>query len=331
MVRPENSCSSALEAPPVRERYQLSPPWKPLRRYSLGVDRELAVGQPFACGDLGGRRHLLRHAGGHVVGQVHDVVGRHLGELGRRSSRRAGTACCLSSRRSCGGNRRAGNRGRPACSATSRRWPGGSSTTIGNACAAAAARRAPRGSSGWRAAPAALPSVAKGRSGGPANGALINASERNTSGRTSAHQAATDGAEIVADHRRDLAVAERRDQAQRVAHRVEHAERGEIVVVIGAPAGGAAVAALIGRDDVKPGLGQRHHDLAPGIGDLGKAVQQQQARPAGLVEAGFEDVHVEAVDPVDKAGADAGGQHRAVKRSQFGHHPLPSRRLSPTC
>ena len=34
IVRPENSCSSLSKAPSVRERYQLSPPWKPLRWYS---------------------------------------------------------------------------------------------------------------------------------------------------------------------------------------------------------------------------------------------------------------------------------------------------------
>ena len=33
--------------------------------------------------------------------------------------------------------------------------------------------------------------VSKGSGGGPANGALISATERNTSGRSSAHQAAT--------------------------------------------------------------------------------------------------------------------------------------------
>jgi hypothetical protein len=37
-----------------------------------------------------------------------------------------------------------------------------------------------------------LPSVANGNAGGPSNGALISASERNTSGRVSAHQAATE-------------------------------------------------------------------------------------------------------------------------------------------
>jgi hypothetical protein len=38
-------------------------------------------------------------------------------------------------------------------------------------------------SGGWR-------SVSNGRSGGPPKGALINATDRNTSGRTIAHQAA---------------------------------------------------------------------------------------------------------------------------------------------
>ena len=93
------------------------------------------------------------------------------------------------------------------------------------------------------------------------------------------------GAKIVPDHRRRLTVAERRDEPERVAHRVQMAERAQIVVVIGTPPGGATVPAQIGSDDVIPGGGQRPHDLAPGIGELGKTVQQQQAGTVGL--AGF--------------------------------------------
>ena len=93
------------------------------------------------------------------------------------------------------------------------------------------------------------------------------------------------------DDRRDRAVAERRDQTQCVAHRVQQPKRPEIVVVIRAPAGGAAVPTLVGGDDVEPRRGQRRHDLSPGIGQLGKAVQQQDARPARRRRSGLEDVH----------------------------------------
>jgi len=34
IVRPANSCNSLSNAPEVRERYQLRPPWNPLRWYS---------------------------------------------------------------------------------------------------------------------------------------------------------------------------------------------------------------------------------------------------------------------------------------------------------
>src|SRR6516164_8031354 len=47
------------------------------------VDRELALRQPAACCDLGGRRHLGRYGFRHVLVQVHNVVGRHLGQLAR--------------------------------------------------------------------------------------------------------------------------------------------------------------------------------------------------------------------------------------------------------
>ena len=122
------------------------------------------------------------------------------------------------------------------------------------------------------------------------------------------------------DHRRRLTVAERRDEPERVAHRVQKAERVQIVVVIGAPPGGATVPAQIGGDDVISGGGQRPHDPAPGIGELGETVQQQQAGTAGL--AGFENMDAQPVDALDKARANAGAENRSVERLQFGHWHL---------
>ena len=77
----------------------------------------------------------------------------------------------------------------------------------------------------------------------------------------------------MADDRSRLAMAERGDEPQRVTHRIQQAVRREVVVAIGAPPRSAAIAALIGGNDVKPGAGQRRHDLTPGISDLGEAVQ----------------------------------------------------------
>src|SRR6516164_9209651 len=92
----------------------------------------------------------------------------------------------------------------------------------------------------------------------------------------------------------------------------QSAERAQIVVVIGAPPGGTTLPAQIGSDDVIPGSGQRPHDLAPGIGELGKTVQQQQAGAVGL--AGFENMHAQAVYALDEARADAVGENRSIER-----------------
>ena len=116
------------------------------------------------------------------------------------------------------------------------------------------------------------------------------------------------------DHRRRLAIAERRDQPHHIAHAIQQPERPEVVVVIGAPAGGAAIAAQIGRDDAIAGLRQRRHHLAPGIGDLRKAMQQHDQRPTRRFEPGLQHMDIEAVNVAHKAGADAGGQRVGVER-----------------
>ena len=123
--------------------------------------------------------------------------------------------------------------------------------------------------------------------------------------------------EVVADHRVHRAVAERRDQRQRVAHRVQAAERTETAVVVRAPAGGAAVAALVGGDDVVARVGQRRQDVPPAIGQLREAVQEEQRRPPPALEAGFEHVHRQAVDVVDEPRADAVRQPARVVGTDF--------------
>jgi hypothetical protein len=103
-------------------------------------------------------------------------------------------------------------------------------------------------------------------------------------------------------------VAERVQNADHVAQQIQKAEAREIGVVARVPTGGAPVAALVGSDRVITRCGQRRQDLAPAIGELGKAVQQQDRRPAGPLEAGLEDVDIQAVDVGQLAGADAIGK-----------------------
>ncbi len=113
-------------------------------------------------------------------------------------------------------------------------------------------------------------------------------------------------------------VAERIDEPGRVADHVEDAERIAVGVVGAIPAGGAPIAALIGRDHVIARGRKRQHHLAPAIGELGKAVQQQQARPARRLEARLQHMHHEAVVVVDHAGTDAGGKRAVtVRRETF--------------
>ena len=99
------------------------------------------------------------------------------------------------------------------------------------------------------------------------------------------HQRAPRGnrrAEIVPHHGGDRAAPECVHQPKLIAHRIQQTERAQIRlgVVIGMPAGGAAIAAQVRCDDMEPGIGQRRHDPAPGIRQFGKPVQQQHTGPS---------------------------------------------------
>ncbi len=114
----------------------------------------------------------------------------------------------------------------------------------------------------------------------------------------------------MADDRRDMAVAESEDERQRVADQVEEAEGAEIAVVVAVPSGGPPIAALVGRHHMEPRRGERQHHLAPTVGELRKAVEEKEARPPFLREAGFEDVEAQPVDALDEARPYAGRQRR---------------------
>ena len=120
--------------------------------------------------------------------------------------------------------------------------------------------------------------------------------------------------EVVADHAGQRAVAQRRGQRQQVADAIEGRERRQVVVELHLGAAAAPVAALVGRHHVEAGLGQRQHHLAPAVGQLREAVDQQQPRPVAALVAGLEDVHRDAVDAGDDPRADARGQRTAAER-----------------
>ena len=102
------------------------------------------------------------------------------------------------------------------------------------------------------------------------------------------------------DHRQ-RAIPEGGDQPQRVANHVQPAERREVAIVVVVPSGRAPVPSQIGRDDVIPGLGQRHHHVPPAVGQLWEAVEQQQTRSAPALVTGLEHVDAEAVDVVHES------------------------------
>ncbi len=127
----------------------------------------------------------------------------------------------------------------------------------------------------------------------------------------------------MADHAGDLAVTERPDHAECVAHGVQQAEAAQVAVISAVPTGRATVAAQVGGDDVEAGGGERRHHLAPGIGELREAVQEKDEGAAGGFVAGFQDVNAQSVDAVEEAGADAGGQDGRVQWCEVCHGFLP--------
>ena len=128
-----------------------------------------------------------------------------------------------------------------------------------------------------------------------------------------------EGPEIVSDHGGDRAHVERCQQIQGIAHDVEQMEGGEIAVVVRVPTGCAAVTALVRRDHMVAGLGQRGHHLAPAIGQFGKAMQQQQTGPTRRLEAGLQDMHPQPVRGLDEAGPDGRVQGAGLKRGAVVH------------
>ena len=99
------------------------------------------------------------------------------------------------------------------------------------------------------------------------------------------------------------AIAECRNQSERIAEHVECAEGSEVGFVARIPARGAAETALIRRDSVITGFGEPHHHLAPAIGEFGKAVEEQDAGAVRRFESGFQHVNFQPVDVVEESRA----------------------------
>ena len=111
------------------------------------------------------------------------------------------------------------------------------------------------------------------------------------------------------DHRPHLGKPEREDQLEDVLRQVQLPERAHVAVEPPVPPGRAAIAALVGGDDMITGRGERRHDPAPGPRKLRKPVQQQHDGPPRL--AGLQQMHAETADPLDSPAAHAAGQRRA--------------------
>ena len=148
----------------------------------------------------------------------------------------------------------------------------------------------------------------------PANGALIITTRWNTSGRVSAHHAATGDPKSWPTTPASVRWPSAEVSASRSRTRLKRRERRQVVVEVHVGAAAAAVAALVGRHHVEAGLGQRQHHLAPAVGELREAVDQQQPGPAAALVAGLEHVHRDAVHAGDDPRADARGQRAGAER-----------------
>jgi hypothetical protein len=65
---------------------------------------------------------------------------------------------------------------------------------------------------------------------------------------------------------------------------------------------------------VKASVGERHHHLSPAVGQLRKAVQEEDAGPRASVEPGFQDVNPDAVDVVHDPRTNPAREHVRAER-----------------
>jgi orotate phosphoribosyltransferase-like protein len=93
----------------------------------------------------------------------------------------------------------------------------------------------------------------------------------------------------------DRAITKGEYKPEHILHEIEEAEGREVTVIVGIPSSGAAIASLIGRDDMEPSGRERHHDLPPAVGEFRKPVKEDDTRTVSAFEARFQRVNTQAV------------------------------------
>ena len=106
------------------------------------------------------------------------------------------------------------------------------------------------------------------------------------------------------DDRGDAAYSQRVEQTQHVLHQVKQVKRSQIAVIPVIPSGGASIASLIGRYDMKTGRRKCRQYPAPAVRNFRETMQQQNARSIRCFESRLEHMHVETVAVVEQTRPD---------------------------
>src|ERR1700753_1813648 len=93
-------------------------------------------------------------------------------------------------------------------------------------------------------------------------------------------------------------------ECDHIPDEIEDPERSEIVIQRHRARRSATVAALVWSNHVITSLSHRAHELAPGIGDLRKAVEQQYHGAFSGLPTRLQDMKRKAVDAVDHSATD---------------------------
>src|SRR5215207_7347977 len=207
----------------------------------------------------------------------------------------AGMACSHASQRFCGGSKPGGTNERLLGSAAYPRSPPGSRSTIDSA---SGAEPEPRGRRECRASQG--PVLSKADRLYRTEELEVRRRERSSGRPTGTHQAERGRsrprpANRVPDDSMDRAVPQGEYKPEHILHEIEEAEGREVTVIVGIPSSGAAIASLIGRDDMEPSGRERHHDLPPAVGEFRKPVKEGDTRPILAFAASFQRVDTKAV------------------------------------
>ena len=120
---------------------------------------------------------------------------------------------------------------------------------------------------------------------------------------------------IVPDNHLGLAIAERIDERDLIAHHVEREERRGVRLPGFVPANRAAKPAAVRSDHVIASVRDRRHDLAPAVAQVRKTVEQQHQGPA--LRSRCDHVHGESIDVRHQARSDSGRKGVVAVRRQL--------------